>query len=180
MRALYDRARPGVDKTILRILGGRDADHDELAQLALIQLVESMERFRGECSLDTWISRVAAYTVYGQLPKRRTQRRIFSRAPVGDVHDPFADGPEERAAKRSTLARVRQHLDALDPDKAWTLVLHDVCGYDLREIALITTASVTAAQTRLFRGRRELQARIEADPELADVLRERGRGADER
>jgi RNA polymerase sigma-70 factor (ECF subfamily) len=69
---------------------------------------------------------------------------------------------------------VRLHLAELDPVKAWTLLLHDVGGFDLKEIAEITGASVAAAQSRLVRGRADLQARIEADPELAEMLVRRG------
>ena len=48
--------------------------------------------------------------------------------------------------------------------------LHDVYGYDLREIAEITGASMTSTQTRLVRGRLEVHDRIAADPELANLL----------
>jgi RNA polymerase sigma-70 factor (ECF subfamily) len=65
---------------------------------------------------------------------------------------------------------VRKHLDALDENKSWTVLLHDVCGYDLQEIAEITGATVAAAQTRLVRGRRDLHERIAADPALAGAL----------
>jgi RNA polymerase sigma-70 factor (ECF subfamily) len=68
------------------------------------------------------------------------------------------------------MRRVLGHLDAVDEAKAWTFVLHDVCGYDLREIARITGVRITAAQTRLVRGRREVHERIASDPELANLL----------
>lgn len=170
--ALHDRARRVVERTIARVLGRRDVDADDLAQMSLIQLVLSMARFRGDCSLDTWISRITANTVFNELARRKTSRRIFAE---GFVDVASSADVERDLGDRGTLGRIRKHLDAIEPNKAWTVVLHDVCGYDLREISEITEVSVAAAQTRLVRGRRELHALIEQDPDLADVLRERRR-----
>jgi RNA polymerase sigma-70 factor (ECF subfamily) len=167
---LYVRVRPQVDRTIVRLLGRRDADHDDIVQLSMIALIGSLRRYRGECSLDTWTSRVTARTVFNELRKRRSQNRLFDPMCNGDVD---AAGPVSEARQnslRSALHRIRKHLDALDPAKAWTVLLHDAWGYDLREIAEITDASIAAAQSRLVRGRAELQARLERDAELADVL----------
>jgi RNA polymerase sigma-70 factor (ECF subfamily) len=174
--ALHDRVRPQVDRTIGRLLGRKDVDSEDLAQLSMIELVRSIHRFRGECSLDTWTSRVTAHTVFKELRRRKTERKVFdASAEAGDTH-PCGLDLDRRIAMRSTLERVRVHLDAMEPSKAWTVLLHDVCGYDLREIAQITDVTVAAAQTRLVRGRRELHERLLADPELADVLESMGRG----
>jgi RNA polymerase sigma-70 factor (ECF subfamily) len=70
---------------------------------------------------------------------------------------------------RSQLRRILFHLDRIEETKAWAYVLHDVCGYDLREVATITSSSVSAAQTRLVRGRRELEERLSNDPELGSL-----------
>jgi RNA polymerase sigma-70 factor (ECF subfamily) len=170
--SLHDRCRPIVVRTVSRLLGRTDFDHDDLVQLALIELVTTIGRFRGECSLDGWVAMITARVVYKHIRRRTTERNIFS----GAQQDEIASGhrPAHDVAVRGLIERVREHLDALDPDKAWTFLLHDVCGYDLREIAEITGASVAAAQTRLTRGRRELHERIAADPELSDWIEETG------
>jgi hypothetical protein len=36
--AFHDRVRPAIDRTLVRLLGRRDVDHDDLAQRALIEL----------------------------------------------------------------------------------------------------------------------------------------------
>ena len=168
--AFHDRVRPQVDRTIARLLGRHDADHEDLAQLAMIELVYTIERYRGDCSLDAWTSTVTAHVVYKQIRRRQTERRVFDAI---DPEDLVARAPlhgERDAVARSVVARVRAHLDGMDANKAWTFLLHDVCGYDLKEIAHITSASVAAAQARLVRGRREIHERIAADPELAGRL----------
>ena len=48
----HNRLRPIVDRTLGRLIGTRDSDYDDLTQQALIQLVLSVDRFRGECPLD--------------------------------------------------------------------------------------------------------------------------------
>jgi RNA polymerase sigma-70 factor (ECF subfamily) len=164
--AFHDRVRPQVDRTIARLLGRRDADHEDLVQLAMIELVYTIDRFRGDCSLDAWVGTLAARVVYKQIRKRRVERRVFGEV---DPEELLARSPDtdRRAVARSLMLRVRRHLEEIDENKAWTFLLHDVCGHDLQEIAEITGVSVSAAQTRLVRGRRELHARIAADPELS-------------
>jgi RNA polymerase sigma-70 factor (ECF subfamily) len=173
--ALHDRVRSHVDRTIRRLLGSRDVDHDDVAQLAMIELVSTIDRYRGDCSLDSWTSTITAHVVYKHIRRRKTERRIFSALDadvLAETRSPSRTGRE--AVVRSVMRRVLGHLDAVDENKAWTFVLHDVCGYDLREIAQITGVRITAAQTRLVRGRREVHERIASDPELANLLESMG------
>lgn len=174
--ALHDRLRPTVERAIRRLLGPGDRDHEDLAQQAMIEVVYTIDRFRGDCPLEAWASTVAAHAVYNHIRRRSTERRIFDAVRLDD-HDPPASTRSlaRDAAARSTLKRVMQHLDAIDEAKAWAYVLHDVCGYDLREVAQITDSTVAAAQSRLVRGRRELRERLAGDPELAPMLTENDR-----
>jgi RNA polymerase sigma-70 factor (ECF subfamily) len=178
--ALHDRLRPVVERAIRRLLGRRDRDHEDLTQQAMIEVVYTIDRFRGDCPLDAWASTVAAHVVYNHIRRRTTERRIFDEAHAARLEDDDAPASlrslSRDTAARSTLKRVMSHLDAIDEVKAWTYVLHDVCGYDLREVAEITETSVAAAQSRLVRGRRELRERLAADPELAPMLSEKDKG----
>ncbi|MFI5309419.1 MAG: RNA polymerase sigma factor, partial [Polyangiales bacterium] len=172
--ALHDRARPLVDRTVARLLGRGDMDREDVAQLAMIELVTTIGRFRGDCSLDGWISMITARVVYKHLRRRKTERRIFA-APT--LEEPAAPAFQQRGNApllRGVVDRVRSHLQTLEPSKAWTFLLHDVWGYDLQEIAQIMGVRVTAAQTRLSRGRRELHERIAEDPELSEWIEETG------
>ncbi len=174
--ALHDRVRPQVDRTITRLLGRRDPDHADLAQLAMIELVYTIDRYRGECSLDAWTSTLTARVVYKQIRKRQTERRILGTLDAEDYVARAAPSTDREAMARDLMQRVRKHLSAIEENKAWTFLLHDACGYDLQEIAEITGVTVAAAQARLVRGRREVHERIAADPDIAGqiALDERG------
>jgi RNA polymerase sigma-70 factor, ECF subfamily len=169
--ALHDRLRPVVERSIRRILGRGDRDHEDLTQQAMIEVVTTVDRFRGDCPLDGWASTVAAHVVYNHIRRRTTERRIFESVRFDDDNMPTSTrSVSSDTTARSVLRRVLVHLDAIEESKSWAYVLHDVCGYDLREVASITGATVAAAQSRLVRGRRELHERLGADPELAPML----------
>lgn len=165
--AFYDRARPTVERTVARLLGSQDSDADDLIQIAMIELLHSLDRFRGECSLDTWSATISANVVYKHIRRRSLERSIFSRELAPEE---VPRSTHQQPILRGMVERVRQHLGQMAHERAWTFLLHDVHGYSLDEVASITGASVAAAQSRLVRGRRELHERIAGDPDLAGGL----------
>jgi RNA polymerase sigma-70 factor (ECF subfamily) len=169
--AFYTRVRPVLDRTLTRLLGARDGDYEDVAQRALFELVDTIERFRGECPLDAWVSIVAARTTYKAIRRRRIERRLFADVQAHDA-PPVARSHGEAVAARQALERVRLELEQMNPDRAWTFLLHDVYGYDLNEVGQITGASLSAAQSRLVRGRGEIHERVRNDPALARFLRQ--------
>jgi RNA polymerase sigma-70 factor (ECF subfamily) len=159
-----------LDRTLTRLLGARDNDYEDVAQRALFELVDTIEHFRGDCPLDAWVSIVAARATYKAIRRRRIERRLFADASPQDS-PPFTRSHGEAVAARQALERVRVELEQMNPDRAWTFMLHDVYGYDLKEVGQITGASLSAAQSRLVRGRREIHERIHNDQALARFLR---------
>jgi RNA polymerase sigma-70 factor (ECF subfamily) len=166
---LCDRLWPQVDRTVRRLMGRFDSDQEDLAQIALIEIVNTIGNYRGDCSLDRWAQTVTAHAVFKHLRRRNLERRLFSELLADDAHA----GPihiERTSLTRQLLARIATHLDLMSKDRVWAFLLHDVLGHDLLEIAEMTGTSVAAAQSRLSRGRRELHLRVADDPELAHLL----------
>jgi RNA polymerase sigma-70 factor, ECF subfamily len=173
--AFYDRVRPIVDRTLGRLLGARDREYEDLAQQALFVLVDTIDRFRGECPLDAWISIVTARVAFKAIRRRRVERRLFADVPL-EATSKSTRSHAHAVAACQAIERVRNELEQMDPGRAWTFLLHDVYGYDLKEVGEITGASLSAAQSRLVRGRREIHERIRRDEALARFLRQHPEG----
>jgi len=169
--ALYERSRPIVDRTVRRLLGRPDQDQEDIAQQAMVEIVRSVDRYRGECPLDAWIATVAAHIVWKSLRKRKLERRVLVMDSTEEMEAP--EQPARTALLRSVIRRVKGHLEKMEEARAWAFLLHDVYGYDVREMAQIMDVSQAAAQSRLVRARKELHERIAVDPELADALARR-------
>ena len=169
--ALYERSRPIVDRTVRRLLGRPDQDQQDISQQAMVEIVRSVDRYRGECPLDAWIATVAAHIVWKSLRKRKLERRVLVVDSAEEMEGP--EQPARTALLRSIIRRVKGHLEQMDEARAWAFLLHDVHGYDIREMARIMDVSEAAAQSRLVRARKEVHERIARDPELADALTRR-------
>lgn len=168
---LHDRLRPRVDATIRSLVGPGHFEHDDLAQQSFIELVLSLDRYRGECSLETWAATITARTVFKYLRRRTTERKIFRESrEEAPVESSSPTSFRRQVMARNIAGRIRTHLEKLDGAKAEAFLLHDVCGFDAREVAGIAGISEAAAHARIARGRRELHERLAADPELRDAL----------
>jgi RNA polymerase sigma-70 factor (ECF subfamily) len=169
--AFYDRARPIVDRTLSRLLGVNDTDYEDAAQDTLFELVQGIDRFRRECPLSAWISIVAARKAFQLIRRRRIERRLFDADPEVDAALSPTATQTRTVAARQAVQCVHRELEAMDPTRSWTFLLHDAYGYDLKEIAQITGASLAAAQSRLVRGRREIHERIRNNLTLGAFFR---------
>ena len=159
---LYDRLIRVVEWTILRITGQRLPDHEDLVQAAFEQIVTTLhdKRYAQGCSLSTWAAALSCHIALNALRARRRQRR-FSSAAASTEPSRGVD-PESQLDARQTLERVRAELVRMNAGRAEVLLLHEVNGLGLSDIARALGISVAAAQSRLSRGRRELGERLVA------------------
>jgi RNA polymerase sigma-70 factor, ECF subfamily len=167
-RELYGRLLPSVEAALYRVLGRREHDHEDLVQSSFEQIIVTLaqRRYAQACSLNTWASTIAAHIALKSLRSRYRQRNVFDSRVGAEELAEFASGGhdvERTVGERRELERLRLRLSELPAAQAEAVVLHDLMGHPLAEIATITGASVAAAQSRLVRGRKELMALMQAD-----------------
>jgi RNA polymerase sigma-70 factor, ECF subfamily len=157
---LYDHLRPAVERALRAVLHGRYRDFDDLVQSTFEHVLRGVatHRFDGRSSLRTWASAIAAHVAIDALRKSgREAKRMESGLPLDEFRSNARS--EDLLSARAELRRVQASLGRMNPDQAETLVLHDVLGHPLEEIASLTQTSVSAAQSRLRRARIELARR---------------------
>jgi RNA polymerase sigma-70 factor (ECF subfamily) len=125
------------------------------------------QKFGRACSLTTWASAVTTKVGLAALRSRCRERKVVDR--FGDIDETQRDVPryeiERQLGARDTIHRLQAALSDMNPKSAEILFLHDVTGLELSEIAVLTGASISAVQSRLVRGRRDLVARLsDIDP----------------
>lgn len=170
---IYERLIRVVDSTLYRIVGPGDRDHDDLVQAAFEQIVTTIakKKYARACSLTSWAAAVTCNIALNALRSRVSERKVFdARMSVADEADRIRGGSdvERQVAARERLEKIRRHLSAMNSDRAETLLLHDFFGKELSEIAVLTGASVAAAQSRLVRARHELFEKLEEDGLLGE------------
>jgi RNA polymerase sigma-70 factor (ECF subfamily) len=124
-------------------------DADDLTQETFIKAFKHYEKFRGEASVRTWLSRITINCFRDS--KRREHPHISLN--LGIV--PCSHGDPERIIIRKDLQWCILHvlLHHVPEDHKVVLVLREVYGYSYQEIADILQISVGAVKSRLHRGR---------------------------
>ena len=160
--ALYERVHHVVEQTLRRVLGPGDQELTDLLQEVFERLIVTLsdERLESATKLRGWAAAVATHVGVDALRARVRRRRLFSS--VSGWAELSGAGPslEKRLEARAEVERVRGVLARLPVTQAETLILHDVLGHSLDEVAQLTRASHAATQSRLTRGRQELDRRL--------------------
>lgn len=158
---LYDHLRPSIDRALRRVLYARHRDFDDLMQSTFERVLRGLidGRFEGRSSLRTWASAIAGHVALDALRSRsREERRSASASDEGEWGaEPRLEGRLDALAE---LRRLQGILSRMKPDLAETLILADVLGHSLEEIARLRGAGLSATQARLHRARLELRRRV--------------------
>jgi RNA polymerase sigma-70 factor, ECF subfamily len=160
-----------VVRVVRRILGPHCAEVDDTVQEATFAVLESLPRFRGECSVLHFVCRVATLTAMNA--RRRAQIRAHVTVPTEDVDENPSADPSPMADAMASRRReaCRALLDELPPAQAEVLAMHCALGYTIEEIASATGCPVNTVRGRLVTAKTALRERLAADEDLNETMR---------
>jgi RNA polymerase sigma-70 factor (ECF subfamily) len=156
--ALYGEHRRIVAATLYKVLGDR-GELDDLIQEVFLIAFRGLERFRGDSKVSTWLYRICINVALGRLRHHGRRPAPVTLEPVHErTLDDGRDGPERLMERGEDVARVRRALEALPPKKRVVLVMHEIDGLELKEIAGILGVPQVTARTRLHYAKKEFYA----------------------
>jgi RNA polymerase sigma-70 factor (ECF subfamily) len=154
---LVDATHREVYTLCLRILGDPD-DAAEATQDAYLKAWRGLKGFRGDASFTTWLYRVAANAAISKH-RGRKRRRAHETGAQDEVltRIPATGSTETTAGARLEVQDVERGLAILPEHYRAAVVLRDVYGLSIEEIAKQLKISETAAKVRVHRGRKKLK-----------------------
>jgi RNA polymerase sigma-70 factor (ECF subfamily) len=174
-RRLYRLAR-----SIVR----NDVEAEDVLQESYMRAFSHLESFRGESTLATWLSRIVINEALGRLCKRRRRANVETSESVSSetrvIRFPQIagrDDPEKMMAQRQILQLVERATDTLPEAYRTVFMARVVEAMSIEETAALLGIRPETVKTRLFRARRLVRERIEAEigPVLMDAFPFAGR-----
>lgn len=143
----------------------------DLTQETFLRAFQSIDRFRGEADLRTWIYRIAinqARNRWRWWRRRRRDTTISLDAPQGDSTMTLmatlaesGNNPEQQTLAHEREVVLRSALQRVGRAYRETLILRDIEGFTYEEIADTLGINVGTVKSRLARGRQELRQKLE-------------------
>jgi RNA polymerase sigma-70 factor (ECF subfamily) len=154
MRTIFDEHARYVIRT-LRHLGVGEADVDDVAQEVFVTVHRKLAEFEGRSKLRTWLYAICLRVASDHRRRAYVVRERATDNPPVDTGERSGNEPDTSLESR---AFVQQLLAELDDDKRQVLVLYEIEGLTMREVAEVVGCPLQTAYSRLHAARDVLQA----------------------
>lgn len=139
---------------------GNSEDAADVAQDTYLRLLRTIRQFRGDAKFSTWLYRVTSSVAISHLRKKSRKTGLDLRMDDQDwktLPAPPSSDPASAAQQSSLRERLEQALGRLPEASRTIVVMKDVYGFSLAEVAEQLGISEGTAKVRLFRARRRLR-----------------------
>ncbi|RUT97656.1 RNA polymerase sigma factor [Mesorhizobium sp. USDA-HM6] len=152
-----------------------DAEAEDIVQEAYMRAFASLDAFRGDASLATWLSRIVINEALGRLRKRKRIVAMPENPEAQIIRFPLnpndlnpSDDPERTMAQRQILGLVERATDRLPDVYRTVFVARVIEGLSIEETAELLGIRPETVKTRLHRARSLVRKAL--DDEIGPVL----------
>lgn len=159
-----------------------DAEAEDAVQETYLHAWSSIEHFRGDPKMSTWLTRIAVNEALGRV--RKTARRdqiTHMHDNVEDISDaseadmvkaPLRESPETHAMRGQARAMLESAIDSLPEQFRVVFVMRAVEEMSGEEVALCLDIPEATVRSRFFRARGQLRGALlhHVDSAFADVF----------
>jgi RNA polymerase sigma-70 factor (ECF subfamily) len=161
--ALVEDVRPELHRYCARMTGSV-ADGEDVVQDALARAYYELSELKELPAMRGWLFRIAHNRALDWLRRydRRMSDPLEAAEGVADAAFDAAFDPEDALAREQAVHAALSRFLELAPAQRSCVILKDVLGHSLEEIAALLEQSVPAVKAALHRGRARLRALLSA------------------
>ena len=161
--AIYQEFAKPIERYLLRFLEPREAE--EVTQEVFLKVNSSLEDFRHEAKLSTWIYKIATNMAIDRLKKasyRFETKQISLQEPERSalMEAQHANSVESNTIHKEMNQCIRGVIDKLPENYRMVIVLSELGGFSNQEISEVLGLSVGVVKTHLHRGKMRLKEEL--------------------
>jgi RNA polymerase sigma-70 factor (ECF subfamily) len=150
---------------VFAVAGGilkRREDVEDIAQQVFVKAYFSIKRFDQRAAFSTWLYKITVNECWDLLRKKKVRPLVYE----ADLSEEQARQVETSEERRSTAPdisdrlaaqqRVERLLEGLDERDRLMLILKEVEGFSIEEVAAVLDLNANTVKVRLFRARRRV------------------------
>jgi len=143
------------------ILRNRE-DVEDIAQQVFLKAYFSLKRFDQRAAFSTWLYKITLNECWDLLRKRKARPLVLEtdlsedQARQYQAAEEVADGHPDASQRVASRERLEQLLECLEERDRSMLVLKEVQGFSVEEIAEVLELNANTVKVRLFRARQRI------------------------
>lgn len=154
--------KSNVINTCYRFLLNKE-DAEDISQDVFVEVYLSIQSFRGESKISTWIYRITVTKCLDEIKKRNRKKRISSLGKLlhlDDVANWIAGGkqPDADLETSDTMITINKVLNQLPDNQRIAFTLSKIDGFTNQEIADIMKTTTIAVESLIYRAKKKVTA----------------------
>jgi RNA polymerase sigma-70 factor (ECF subfamily) len=154
---IYREHYQSIQRYLIRFVGHKEAE--DLAQEVFIKAGQSLDSFRSEAQVSTWLYRIATHAAIDRMRQPNFRREdVLSQSEADLVGE--QSSLENDALRRATNDCIRGVIDSLPENYREPAILSELQGLPNQQIADVLGLSLDVVKVRLHRGKARLRQEL--------------------